>query len=61
VGPVPDGTRPGRSDNGRGMVPGAKGRALTSKARMSFSFMGIMLATPPSIKDSDRTGGGRRG
>jgi hypothetical protein len=26
---------------------------LTSKAGMCFSFMGIMLATPPSIKDSD--------
>jgi hypothetical protein len=25
---------------------------LTSKAGMSFRFMGIMLATPPSIKDS---------
>jgi hypothetical protein len=44
----------GRSDCGCGMVPGAKGGALTSKAGMSFRFMGIMLATPPSIKDSDR-------
>jgi hypothetical protein len=26
--------------------------ALTNKAGMSFSFMGIVLATPPSIKDS---------
>jgi hypothetical protein len=34
------------------MVPRAWLGALTSKAGMSFSFMGIMLATPPSIKDS---------
>ncbi len=43
---------------GCGVVPGARGGALTSKAGMSFRFMGIMLATPPSIKDS---GGGRAG
>src|SRR5271167_4219907 len=42
----------GRSNCGCGVVPGARGGALTSKAGMSFSFMGIMLATPPSIKDS---------
>jgi hypothetical protein len=52
VGPVPDGTRVGRSNCGCGVVPGARGGALTSKAGMSFRFMGIMLATPPSIKDS---------
>ena len=27
-------------------------RPLTNKAGISFSFMGIVLATPPSIKDS---------
>jgi hypothetical protein len=32
--------------------PGASLGALTSKAGMSFSFMGIMLASPRSIKDS---------
>ncbi len=42
----------GRSNCGCGVVPGARGGALTSEAGMSFSFMGIMLATPPSIKDS---------
>ena len=30
----------------------AREGALTSKAGMSFRFKGIMLATPPSIKDS---------
>src|SRR5271157_1426735 len=34
------------------MVPGAWLGAFASKAGMSFRFMGIMLATPPSIKDS---------
>jgi hypothetical protein len=34
-------------------APGARLGGLTSKAGMSFSFMGIMLTTPPSIKDSD--------
>jgi hypothetical protein len=35
------------------VVPGARLGALTNKAGMSFSFMGIMLATARSIKDSD--------
>jgi hypothetical protein len=40
---------------GRGRPPdlGARLGAFTSKAGMSFSFMGIMLAAPRSIKDSD--------
>ncbi len=43
----------GRIQNGgRGVVLGARLGALTSKAGMSFSFMGIMLATARSIKDS---------
>jgi hypothetical protein len=33
--------------------PGARLGVLTSKAGMSFSFMGIMLASARSIKDSD--------
>jgi len=37
-------------------LPDARLGGLTSKAGMSFSFMGIILATPRSIKDSD---GGR--
>jgi hypothetical protein len=47
---------------GCGVVPCAKLGALTSKAGMSFFFMGIMLATPPSIKDSgcDPRGGTAR-
>jgi len=42
----------------RGVVPGAKLCALTSKAGMSFSFMGIVLATPLSIQDSPPVAGG---
>jgi len=35
-------------------APKVPGRSvLTIKAGMSFCFMGIMLATPPPIKDSD--------
>jgi hypothetical protein len=52
-GPVPDGIRAGRSNGGRGVVPGARLSGLTNKAGMSISFMGIMLATARSIKDSD--------
>jgi hypothetical protein len=37
-------------------VPAASHSALTNKAGISFSFMGIVLATPPSIKDSDCAG-----
>jgi hypothetical protein len=47
-------TVPGRADGiAAAAWLGARLGALTSKAGMSFSFMGIMLATPPSIKDSD--------
>ena len=47
--PVPDGIRASRPDSGCG----ARLSALMSKAGMSFAFLGIMLVTPPSIKDSD--------
>ena len=43
--PIPNGTRAGRSDSHRGVAPGPRLGALTSKGGMSFSFMGIMLAT----------------
>jgi hypothetical protein len=43
----------GRSDSGCGVVPGTRLGALTSKAGMSFSIMGFVLATARSIKDSD--------
>src|SRR5271167_4057150 len=42
-----------RPDSGCGVVPCTRLGVLTSKAGMSFAFLGIMLATPPSIKDSD--------
>jgi hypothetical protein len=44
----------GQADQVAGAGGAGRERGLTSKAGMSFSFMGIMLATPPSIKDSDR-------
>jgi hypothetical protein len=50
---IPDGTRAGRSNSSRGVAPCASLGVLTNKAGMSFSFMGIMLATARSIKDSD--------
>jgi hypothetical protein len=42
--PIPDATRAGRSNGELGVVPGARLCALTSKAGMSFSFMGVLLA-----------------
>jgi hypothetical protein len=35
------------------VVPGGGPEAVTNKTGMSFNFMGIMLATARSIKDSD--------
>jgi hypothetical protein len=52
TGSRPDERRAGQI-SGRGVVPVAKLGALTTKAGISFSFRGIMLAGTPSIKDSD--------
>ena len=50
-GSAPRGTA-GRSSSDRGVAPGASLGALENKPGMSFSFMGIVLATPLSIQDS---------
>ena len=54
-GSAPRGTA-GRSSSDRGVAPGASLGALENKPGMSFSFMGIVLATPLSIEDSPPCG-----
>jgi len=54
-GSAPRGTA-GRSSSDRGVAPGASLGALENKPGMSFSFMGIVLATPLSIQDSPPCG-----
>jgi hypothetical protein len=57
-----DRTLAGQADpqGGRGKGARPKPRVLTIKAGMSFCFKGIVLVTPPSIKDSDGGAEGRR-
>src|SRR5271167_1322568 len=60
--PVPDGTRASRSPRRPRQGARRKPGVLTIKAGMWFCFKGIVLATPPSIKDSegDPRGGAAR-